>query len=155
MSQTPSPFPVFLSEHAPLWLVVHALGAAALLGSAAHVAVMSLRSGRSAPTATNGRHASWLAGLLLFTTLTGMLLYPHFRVNVRAAFLDEQAPWATRLFELKEHLAVFVLPLSLSFWALSRQRAAPRVREWMAISLALAVSFLFVAGVLIANVRGV
>ena len=84
-----------------------------------------------------------------------MLLYPHFRVHVRADFLDEQAPWATKLFEVKEHLAVFALPLSLSFWALSRQREATPAREWMGLILPLAVLFLFAAGVLIANVKGV
>ena len=146
--------PVFLSQSGPVWLVIHAVFAAVLLGSAGHVAVLSTRARRADQPASTVRHASMLAGLLLFTTLTGFLLYPHFRVNVRAAFLDEQVPWATRLFEVKEHLAIFTLPLSLSFWVLARQQAATRAQAWMGLSLWLSVLFLFVAGVLIANVKG-
>ncbi len=147
--------PVFLSQSAALWLVMHAVFAAVLLGSAGHVAIVSMRARRFAQPASTARHASLLAGLLLITTITGFLLYPHFRVNVRAAFLDEQVPWATKLFEIKEHLAVFALPVALSFWALSRQQAAKRAQAWTGLSLSLAVLFLFVAGVLIANVKGV
>ncbi len=35
----------------------------------------------------------------------GLLIYPVFRVDVRAALLDKTFPQATALFEIKEHLA--------------------------------------------------
>ena len=41
----------------------------------------------------------------IFTWLFGLLIYPVFRVRVRAEYFDPNLPWATGLFEIKEHLS--------------------------------------------------
>ena len=62
-----------------------------------------------AVSAANWKHiavsSSVAAIAYLLTFLMGWLIYPVFRVDVRAAFLDKLNPWATGLFEIKEHLA--------------------------------------------------
>lgn len=44
------------------------------------------------------------AGGYLFTWIMGLLIYPVFRVGVRAANFDPNVPWATGIFEMKEHI---------------------------------------------------
>jgi hypothetical protein len=57
----------------------------------------------------NWKHIRVAAGVAslsyLATFVFGLLVYPVFRVNIRAEFLDKNAPHITGLFEIKEHLA--------------------------------------------------
>lgn len=142
--------PVLLSRFAVVLLVAHAGFSAATLGSAGHIAWLAFSSRSSQAL----KHADWFLGLLSASAVTGLLLYPHFRVHVREVFLDEHAPWATQLFEVKEHLALAALPLALGYWALAGTNSR-REQVVMALILALLVVFLCTAGVVISNVKGV
>ncbi len=62
-----------------------------------------------------------MLGLAYLATFTlGTLIYPTFRVRVRAELLDKTYPWATGLFEIKEHAASIVLIPVLAIFLLSR-----------------------------------
>ncbi|PIZ00239.1 hypothetical protein COY62_03700 [bacterium (Candidatus Howlettbacteria) CG_4_10_14_0_8_um_filter_40_9] len=45
----------------------------------------------------------------IVTFVLGLLIYPVFRVKVRAADFDKVRPWATGIFEVKEHIGAIAL----------------------------------------------
>lgn len=53
----------------------------------------------------------------LITWILGLLIYPVFRVNVRAVSFDSYLPWATGLFEVKEHVGSIGLIATLALFA--------------------------------------
>lgn len=144
-------------------LALHALCAVALGGASVHqgvVAVLALR-GRLRPRLARsyGTVSLWLYGA---TLLGGALLYPRYRIHIRAAYLDTHAPWAANLFDLKENLATLGLPLAVGTFLLTRDAGGLRHdREalWLygLLSLLLAALCLFniVSGLLCTGVRGI
>lgn len=80
----------------------------------------------------------------------GLLVYPRFRVYVRGAFLDAQAPNSTGLFEIKEHVAAvgfFVALVLLVVLLFGRLRRASTWRKQLfaALLMILALITLIVA----------
>lgn len=65
-------------------------------------------------------HARTLLVAYLAVYTLGSLVYPTFRVRVRAEFLDRVYPWATGLFEIKEHAATLALLPVVGIFLLSR-----------------------------------
>ncbi|MSP72768.1 MAG: hypothetical protein EXR76_11460 [Myxococcales bacterium] len=63
----------------------------------------------------DARRTRRLGGLVVVLTLaavtTGVLLYPDYKVHIRGPLLEVKAPWAARLFDLKEQLVVIAVPL--------------------------------------------
>lgn len=45
----------------------------------------------------------------IITFILGLLIYPVFRVKVRASDFDKVRPWATGIFEVKEHIGAIAL----------------------------------------------
>ncbi len=68
-----------------------------------------------------GTHARNLAIAYVVTFALGALIYPTFRVRTRAEFLDATLPWATALFEIKEHSATLALLPAIAIFFLSRE----------------------------------
>lgn len=66
----------------------------------------------------------------LFTFVYGMLLYPVFRVTVRAVLLDPSLPHGTGIFEIKEHLAALGAFLALTLLTLSIFGRLRRTSVW-------------------------
>lgn len=58
---------------------------------------------------TGIKAAFWGAWGYIASFIFGLLIYPVFRVNVRAADFDKFRPWATGLFEIKEHIGAIAL----------------------------------------------
>ncbi|MEZ4221050.1 MAG: hypothetical protein R3B13_08975 [Polyangiaceae bacterium] len=83
----------------------------------------------------------------------GSLVYPTFRVRVRAEFLDRVYPWATGLFEIKEQAATLALvPVVGIFLLLRRPGEAEPSRKASAKYSALALGLSsFVLLVLVFN----
>lgn len=104
-------------------LVLHAAAAIALIGSATHGAVLAVRNllGLAPRPKLQRTYASVTAVAYLVCFVLGLVIYPAFRVDVRAAYFDPQLPLATGFFEVKEHwLGVGLLALGV-FWPLSRR----------------------------------
>jgi len=84
-------------------LVLHGIVAVLLLGAVTHQAIAlwlpSHRPSRGWWQALGAvhpeRYVRAVIVLYVTTMLLGVLLYPSFRMDVRAAFLDAQRPWAT------------------------------------------------------------
>ncbi len=144
-------------------LVLHALFAMALVGSATHLVVVALRVWRGGHhLASRLRlHALVTFGLFGVAFLLGLLLYPHYRVQVRAAWLDAHAPWASSLFDIKENLAALALPLLLALWAVGRRLRMPEdgalapLLAGLGVCVWLFVAVAFVSGLVVTNTRGV
>jgi hypothetical protein len=143
-------------------LLVHGLSAAFLWGALTHQALavswpaqggrggwwMTLRSVRAE------RYARAIVILFCSTVALGALLYPPFRLVVRAAYLDQHVPWGTGLFELKEHVAAIGLTLLPLYWAAWRDPEATGARRASTLALAALVWFNFLAGHVVNNLRG-
>ena len=70
--------------------------------------------------------------------LMGAILYLPFRVINRAQFLDANVPWATGLFEVKEHATAIGLAVLPAYWAVWREPSAGSARKALTTFLAVA-----------------
>lgn len=153
---------LFLSELARAVVVLHAVAAMVLVGAATHHAVVAYGYLRGIYKVRLARvYAATVAVAWLVTFGLGLLAYPTFRYSVRELVLDRCAPWASNLFDIKEHLAALGLPIALGLFALSRvlepktDRAIARVYVAMTILAALLLWVATISGLLITMVKGV
>lgn len=105
------------------WLhFFHLLGGIASVGVCVHLMVRLIQSRRRGkPIDLRVRlHALLLLIAYGSTYGLGTLFYPTFRVRVRAEYLDRAFPWATGLFEIKEHAASIALLPVVAIFVLSR-----------------------------------
>lgn len=104
---------VFLEDSYSLLLIVHTLICFILVGSMSHQlgCVIGYTKGKFGRRKVEKRHLkiSFVAYAIIY--LTGALIYPAFKVYVRGAYLDVEMPWATGLFEVKEHWGAIGLAL--------------------------------------------
>lgn len=111
----------FLEPYARLLVVLHAAASIVLIGACTHHAIITWGYLRTVYKTRLGRvYAATTAVLYALTWILGALAYPTFRYHVRALFLDRYEPWASNLFDMKEHFASIGLPLVLGLYVLSR-----------------------------------
>ena len=145
-------------------LVLHGVAAAALAGAAVHNALLAWRRSfgdgevNESLRRVYARVIGWLYPAVF---LLGCVLYPAFRVEVRAAWLDEAYPLAKACFEIKEHALAFGLPL-LIYVVLSSRRL-PGDEEaadlWLydaaCVALAVLVGYAALTGMFVTALRPV
>lgn len=103
---------VFLESLARPLLLVHAVVGFAAVFAATHLAAYALVSREGRTHRPQLRRFSWIAPAAVGLQFAlGLLLYPSYRVHVRAADLDRTAPFVSQLFDFKEHLAALALAL--------------------------------------------
>lgn len=143
-------------------IVCHAIAGGVLAGSAIHNAVLAVGSLRGRPVANRLRKlypqvilVAWLVVMAL-----GLLVYPSFRLDVRADFLDASAPWAVWLFEVKEHgvalgllLLVYLIPVSRDLKSRCETAVDRRFYDVASIALAVVVSWATVVGLIVSSLR--
>jgi len=141
---------VFESMAKPL-LFAHFISGVIILATLVHLiwrAVDYLR-GRAGQRLNVWLHAVVLAIGYAVCFVTGAMVYPTFRVRVRADHFDQAIPWATGLFETKEHWASLGLPAVLGVLllasVLARTEADDR-RRVLPLLLGLAVISLGIVG---------
>ena len=131
-------------------LIVHAiLGFAAVMAGSHHAAHAVLSAiGRAQERAL--RRFGWIAPLAVGAqAIAGFLLYPAYRVRVRGADLDRNAPAVAQLFDLKEHLAALALALVVASALAGRSREGPREARWPIAALSCTgATFLWAAAVI-------
>jgi hypothetical protein len=92
------------------------------------------------------------------TFVFGAWVYTKYRMYVRIP-IEQQGFWKTLgLFELKENLAVVGLGALPIYWLLWKDMRNPdyaSARKWLTVVLAAMVWFMFLAGHIVNNVRGV
>ena len=148
---------------AKVLIVAHAAAAIVLIGSSTHNAVLSLLhlTGRSRRPRLQQLYATVMGWAYLSTFALGLLSYPTFRVEVRAAYLDEHVPLATSFFELKEHWLGIGLLMLACYWPLARtvdgrrRTADAMLFHVLGVALALVVWLALFTGLLVALIRPV
>jgi hypothetical protein len=153
---------VFLFGARRLLLLLHAMGAIVLVGAATHHA-LSMRAylaGRFERVALEKRWAKVVSASYVVTFALGALLYPSYRVHVRGAHLDREAPFWSGLFDVKEVYASLTLTVALGLGALAftlrpaEERALARVYAVMSLVVCAVVWLDVIAGILVTSVRG-
>ncbi|MBI4820195.1 MAG: hypothetical protein HY791_28225 [Deltaproteobacteria bacterium] len=145
----------------PDWLVkltlfLHAGTSVILLGAAGHYALMTLGSlrGRPAPPRLAGVYTRSILVAYLLCFVTGAMTYPAFKRDVRPE-LDRAIPWATGLFEIKEHFAAIGLLACLALWLVSRNGGSSRWVNALVVLIASLIFYLGGAGTLLVMLRSV
>ena len=120
-------------------LLVHAVLGFAAVFTATHHAASSFSAALGRPVRRQLRRFGWMAPTTVIAqTLFGLALYPTYRVRVRFADLERNAPRIVQLFDLKEHLSALALALvvaaSLAGRALSDRAPAQQARAVTALS---------------------
>jgi hypothetical protein len=155
--------PVLLYEARRALLVLHAAGSVVLIGAATHHALQMRHylAGRFGCAALEKTYARVIAVAYACTFSLGALLYPTYRVHVRACYLDRHAPRFAALFDMKESFASLALLIALGLGALSLTLRPP-VERWlvpvyaaMSFIVCAVVWFNVIAGLLVVSVRGV
>lgn len=144
-----------------LLLVLHAAVAVALAGAATHNGLLALRAmrGRAGPAHLERLYPRVVLWLYLASVGLGSVLYPTFRVDVRAAYLDHALPLGSALFEIKEHVVAFGLAAALVQRRLAglpeRGEAERLLFDLSRATVSVAVLYAGLVGLFLVSVRSV
>lgn len=146
-----------------LLLLSHALLGILLLGSITHNALITLRylKGDFRKISLEKLYVKVAAIAYGLTFALGAVLYPNYRYYVRALYFDKDLPWASHLFDIKEHWAGIGLGLMVAFYWMSRviqprsDRRALFFYVFLSLSLALIVWFTLISGLYLTSLRSV
>ena len=129
-------------------LIAHAILGFTAVFAATHHAAHAVLSALSRPQARALQRFGWIApASIIAQALTGLAIYPAYRINVRAADLERSAPIAVQLFDLKEHLAA--LALALVIGAALAGRKSEEGAQWPIAALSCTgAAFLWTAAVI-------
>lgn len=148
-----------LVSMAIIGLISHACTAFVLVGSTTHHGWLCMRSilGRAELHKLQRKYATVIVWSFALTFIQGLLIYPTFRVNVRAAWLDANVPLATGFFEIKEHFLAMGLLLAATIYG-ARFRAEPTALFRMCLNvlgilLMLIVWFATITGLVLTIIR--
>ena len=113
---------VFLENYYEILLLVHLFATFVLVGSMTHnllivVGYVRGKFGRQKLEWLYVRVSLW-AYVIVY--IIGALIYPAFRIYIRHDYLDPQLPWATGLFEVKEHWGAVGLALLFVYYFLRK-----------------------------------
>jgi len=113
---------IFLESVYKFLLLVHLFLTFLLVGCMSHnlLLVWGYLSGRFARKKRELSYARLSFWTYLLVFVSGALIYPYFRVRVRHEYLDAALPWATGLFEVKEHWGAVGLALLGCYYLLRR-----------------------------------
>ena len=142
-------------------LLLHGVSATLLIGAITHQAIAAwwpgtTRAGffKSLRAVHAPRYTAAVIVLFTVTIVLGSVIYPPFRSIVRAHYLDASVPWATGLFEIKEHAAAVALALLPAYWALWRGSSDLTSRRAVTTILAVLAWWNVLVGHVVNNVRG-
>jgi hypothetical protein len=146
-----------------LLLVLHATSAIVLVGAATHNGLLAIRQlgGNPVRRALQRLYVRIVGWAYLATFALGLATYPAFRLDVRAAWLDEHLPVATRMFEIKEHWLALGLVILAGYWPMSRtidiarRSADSRLYHFCGIALAVIVLMATFTGLSLVAIRPV
>jgi hypothetical protein len=123
---TAPPGGIFLEAFARPLLLLHAVAGFTTVGATTHHAVYAWLAVGGPRRSAQLRRFGWIApAALLSQILLGLVLYPTYRVRVRAAHLDRELPLVVQLFDFKEHLAALAVVLVLGAAFAGRRLGAP------------------------------
>lgn len=146
-------------------LIIHGLGAVALLGALTHQAMSVALPVRQQAggfvtrfRAVQGAgYATAICVLWVFTFIIGAWIYTKYRVYIRIP-IEQLGYYKTQgFFDLKEHAVSIGLGLLPIYWYLWKNPSNPdydSARKWVTLVLAAICWFAFLTGHIVNNVRG-
>jgi hypothetical protein len=145
------------------FLMLHAAAAITLIGSTTHSGILAYMALKGQPLRPRLRRVYTAVQFwaYLATFGLGMVMYPEFRVAVRAEYLDAYAPLAVGFFEVKEHWAGIGLFVLICCYPMSRRidirRPTDDVRLYNILSMALVpiVWMNLFTGLMLVSIRSV
>ena len=145
---------------APVNLIMHLVFGVLLMGASTHHLVQLVKGRGFKPQRVVQRYAYWTCVGYLVTFFWGVVIYPAYSYHVRYLYSDVNTPWATALFEIKEHILAVglgVLPLyyrcSSNVGSLMpRQRILYMLCIW---TLAFIVWYSFIIDAILVNLKGI
>jgi len=113
---------VFLEEYYNLLVVAHLLATIFLVGAMTHNLLIVLNYVRGKFGRKKLEHFYVKVSLWAYAVVyaLGALAYPAFRINTRMRLFDANMPWATGLFEVKEHWGALGLAFFFVYYLLRR-----------------------------------
>ena len=157
------PSPVFLGHLGKPLLLLHSLFAILLLGTMTHNVLLTVpylwKHYKKVALEKLYVKVSLVAYVITFAL--GTVVYPNYRYHVRELYFDPQMPWASQLFDIKEHWAGIGLCLMVVYWWLSRSIDPRKDRErvgfyvFLSVSLALIIWFNLLSGLWLTALKGV
>ena len=145
---------VFAQSIFKILLVLHLAAAVVLLGSSTHNVLvligMNGKSEKSIKVEQKFAAISFYAFLVCF--IIGMVVYPAFRHYVQALYFEASLPWATGMFEIKEHLLALAFVAGLGHYLL-RGRVNPFADKEMRVLYKL-LAIVFWAIVVYSSISG-
>lgn len=138
--------------------VLHGLSSGVLAGASIHKGWLAwgVLNGRVTwPERLRRLYPSVIAIAFFITFGLGLIIYPSFRVEVRAAWLDAQAPGVTMLFELKEH-GVAIAALLLTYLVPQSRRPKEELGRFYTLAALMVsglVSYALIVGLFISTMR--
>ena len=131
-------------------LISHAVLGFTAVFAATHHAAHAVLAALARTQARALRRFGWIApASILAQAVTGLAIYPAYRVNVRAADLERSAPIVVQLFDLKEHLAALALVLVIGAALAGRQSSTEERTQWPVAALSCTgAAFLWTAAVI-------
>jgi amino acid transporter len=130
---------VFLEGAYSFLLLVHLFVTFVLVGSMTHglLIVIDYLRGKF-----NRQKLEWLYVRValwsyVIVYVIGALIYPAYRIYIRHNYFDPQLPWATGLFEAKEHWAVVGMAMFFVYYFLRKnlQPAEEKDKLWLYVPL--------------------
>jgi len=128
-------------------LILHAVLGFAAVMAASHHSAHAVLSALGKQQARAMRRFGWIApAAVIAQAACGLALYPAYRIHVRAADLDRNAPAVAQLFDFKEHVSALALALVIAAALAGRAADPPRETRWPIAALSCAgAAFLWVA----------
>jgi hypothetical protein len=122
---------VFLEDFYEILLLAHLIVTFLLVGSMTHnlFCVIGYLRGRFVRQNLELRYTKVSFWAYIITYVSGVLIYPAFRVYIRGPYFDPQMPWATGLFEVKEHWGAIGLAFFCVYYFLRRSFEPGREKE--------------------------
>lgn len=113
---------VFLENYYEFLLLAHLFATFVLIGSMTHnlFCVVSYIRGKFGRIKLEWFYVKVSLWAYIAVYATGALIYPAYTVYIRHHYFDPQLPWATGLFEVKEHWGAIGLALFFVYYLLRR-----------------------------------
>jgi hypothetical protein len=113
---------VFLEKFYGILLLAHLFATFVLVGSMTHnlLCVVSYIHGKFGRQKLEWLYVKVSLWAYVIVYVIGALIYPAYRIYIRHEYFDPQLPWATGLFEVKEHWGAVGLGLFFVYYFLRR-----------------------------------
>ncbi len=113
---------VFLEGYYNLLVLLHLLVTFVLVGAMTHNLLIVLKyvRGKFGKKKLESLYVKVSLWSYIIVYALGALAYPAFRINTRAALFDKTLPWATGLFEVKEHWGALGLAFFVVYYLLRK-----------------------------------